>query len=72
MAAIGRVGVVNGAVVLIGAFVAGNDRSLIYPEIQTVLKAAAVGGSLYVAGFGADDILGIACWFGPGQELFGT
>jgi len=48
---------------------AGNDRSLIY---QTVIKAAAVGGELYVAGFGADDILGVACWFGPGQELFGT
>jgi hypothetical protein len=29
VAAIGRVGVVNGAVVLIGAFVAGRDRSLL-------------------------------------------
>jgi hypothetical protein len=41
---------------------------------ESNLRAAAVGGKIQVASYGenAEDIVGVAIWFGPGQELNGT
>ncbi|KAJ6561079.1 hypothetical protein DFH09DRAFT_1160395 [Mycena vulgaris] len=36
------------------------------------MRASAVGGELWVAGFGPTDICAVACWFGPGTDFLDT
>ncbi|KAL1708966.1 hypothetical protein EV121DRAFT_253478 [Schizophyllum commune] len=47
----------------------GGNTSLLPLLMRAQIKAGLIGGEVYVAGFGPDDISSAAVWFGPGQEL---
>ncbi|KAF8074747.1 hypothetical protein FPV67DRAFT_1665496 [Lyophyllum atratum] len=50
-------------------FLVGGDRSLVPVKFESNIRAAAIGGEVFVAslGFETDDIVGVAAWYGPGQ-----
>ncbi|KAL1688287.1 hypothetical protein GGG16DRAFT_94823 [Schizophyllum commune] len=47
----------------------GGNISLLPLLMRAQIKAGLIGGEVYVAGFGPDDISSAAVWFGPDQEL---
>ncbi|KAJ7102975.1 hypothetical protein C8R43DRAFT_230382 [Mycena crocata] len=50
----------------------GGDRDISPGLHRANLRAAAVGGELWVAGFGPTDISAVAVWFGPGTSYLAT
>lgn len=52
----------------------GGDRSLVRPQLESSLRAGAVGGEIHIASFGPEvsDIVGAAVWYGPGQASMST
>ncbi|KAF9479333.1 hypothetical protein BDN70DRAFT_858657 [Pholiota conissans] len=49
----------------------GNDnlRALLF---RSMIRAAAIEGSFYIANDGSDEIFTIGIWFGPGKQMFST
>ncbi|KAF8196090.1 hypothetical protein BJ912DRAFT_1056516 [Pholiota molesta] len=50
----------------------GGDDALRAPLFRSMIRAAAVEGSFYVANDGSDEIFTIGIWFGPGRQMFST
>jgi hypothetical protein len=48
--------------------------SLVRPKFEANVRAAAIGGVIYVAALGPEpeDIVGASVWFGPGQDPMST
>ncbi|KAJ7081393.1 hypothetical protein B0H15DRAFT_470701 [Mycena belliarum] len=55
-----------------GASMTGGNPDLDQPFHRAHLRAGAIGGELWVAGFGPTDISAVAVWFGPGSALLAT
>jgi hypothetical protein len=55
-------------------FMMGGDMSLIPLELGANVRAAVIGGEIYVATVGPEpkDIVGAAIWFAPGQSTMST
>lgn len=55
-------------------FISGGDDSLVPQKFEADVREAAVGGEIHVASIGPEvgDIVGVAIWYGPGQELMAT
>ncbi|KAJ7282095.1 hypothetical protein C8J57DRAFT_90190 [Mycena rebaudengoi] len=51
---------------------AGGNPDLSQPFYRAQMRGGAVGGELWVAGFGPTDISAVAIWFGPGQTFLGS
>jgi hypothetical protein len=51
------------------ALLVGGDMPLVRLKFEANVRAAAIGGAIYVAAIGpkAEDIVGASLWFGPGQ-----
>jgi len=49
----------------------GGNRLLLNPLQRAHITAGAIGGEVWVAGFGPDDISAVAVWFGPGEDFLG-
>jgi hypothetical protein len=49
----------------------GGNPDLSQPFYRAQMRGGAVGGELWVAGFGPTDISAVAIWFGPGQTFLG-
>ncbi|KAL1743070.1 hypothetical protein HDZ31DRAFT_83699 [Schizophyllum fasciatum] len=47
----------------------GGNMDLLPLLMRAHVEAGLIGGEVYVAGDGPDDIASAAVWFGPGQEL---
>ncbi|KAF8074748.1 hypothetical protein FPV67DRAFT_1726249, partial [Lyophyllum atratum] len=52
----------------------GGDRSLVRPQFEFNIHACSLGGELHVASIGpaTEDIVGVALWYGPGQDSMTT
>lgn len=52
----------------------GGDRSLVPAKFESNIRAAAIGGEVFVASLGVEtnDIVGVAAWYGPGQASNAT
>jgi hypothetical protein len=50
----------------------GGDDALRAPLFRSMIRAAAVEGSFYVANDGSDEIFTIGICFGPGRQMFST
>ncbi|KIJ36705.1 hypothetical protein M422DRAFT_211995 [Sphaerobolus stellatus SS14] len=50
----------------------GGNQSLVEPFLLGHVKAAVIGGNLYVAELPNEGIVGVALWFGPGQKFLGS
>jgi hypothetical protein len=57
--------------VSVDSITGGND-ALRAPLFRSMIRAAAVEGSFYVANDGSDEIFTIGIWFGPGRQMFST
>ncbi|KAJ7132308.1 hypothetical protein C8R44DRAFT_773712 [Mycena epipterygia] len=55
-----------------GESLTGGDRDIDISLHRAYLGAAAVGGEIWVAGFGPTDICAVATWFGPGTDYLET
>ncbi|KAJ7460805.1 hypothetical protein FB451DRAFT_1405340 [Mycena latifolia] len=55
-----------------GACITGGNSDLDPMFHRAHMRAGAVGGELWVAGFGPTDIAAVAVWFGPGTEFLDT
>ncbi|KAH8106608.1 hypothetical protein DFH11DRAFT_1732688 [Phellopilus nigrolimitatus] len=53
-------------------FLINGHKSLLADLQRAQVKAALIGGEVYVAETEADGIIGVAVWFGPGTELLGS
>ncbi|KAJ7708825.1 hypothetical protein B0H17DRAFT_1030971 [Mycena rosella] len=54
------------------ASITGNNPDLDPMFHRAHMRAGAVGGELWVAGFGPTDIAAVAVWFGPGTDFLAT
>ncbi|KAF9460511.1 hypothetical protein BDZ94DRAFT_1197671 [Collybia nuda] len=54
---------------LLTRFLVGGDTSLLRSKFEANVRAAVIGGTIYVAATSsnAEDIIGASIWFGPGQ-----
>lgn len=52
--------------------VAGHTKELSTGLFGCQIKAALIGGSVYVAQTANGSIVGAAVWFGPNQEILGS
>lgn len=50
----------------------GGDLSLLPVYYGASVKSALIAGHVIVAGSSQEDIAGVAVWYPPGQESFGT
>ncbi|KAJ7497944.1 hypothetical protein B0H11DRAFT_1997924 [Mycena galericulata] len=55
-----------------GHSLTGGDRTLRPLFHDAHLRAGAIGGEVWVAGFGPTDICAVAVWFGPGTDYLET
>ncbi|KAJ7035561.1 hypothetical protein C8F04DRAFT_1097681 [Mycena alexandri] len=55
-----------------GLSLTGGNPELDIEFHTVVLRAGAVGGEIWVAGFGPTDICAVAVWFGPGTDYLAT
>ncbi|KAJ6607021.1 hypothetical protein B0H10DRAFT_574324 [Mycena sp. CBHHK59/15] len=52
-----------------GESIVGGNRDLDNALHQAHMRAGAIGGELWVAGFGPEDIAAVVVWFGPGADF---
>ena len=50
----------------------GGNRELNILIHRTHIRAGALEGEVWVAGFGPTDICAVAVWFGPGTDILAT
>ncbi|KAF8166656.1 hypothetical protein K438DRAFT_1857116 [Mycena galopus ATCC 62051] len=55
-----------------GNSLTGGDPKLDIWLQRSQVRAAAIGGELWVAGFSTTDICAVATWFGPGADFLAT
>ena len=48
----------------------GNQSDLRDTVFRSMIRAAVLEGSFYIASDGSDSIFSIAVWFGPGKALY--
>lgn len=56
---------------LVNALV-GGDRTLDFKQQRSMITAGLTDGEVWVASYGDVEYAGVAIWYGPGQEMFGT